>query len=102
MQFSTKVTDTRSHLAEDMKNKHFGVIGFKYSPTSDWDAIKSTNAPGDWFYDVDVLCEGNGTCSYEPLRQWEDNNYSFFAYHPYNGSGINLSSKEKVNTPILN
>ena len=102
MQFSTKVTDTRSHLAEDMKNKHFGVIGFKYSPTSNWSAIKSTNAPGDWFYNVDVLCEGNGTCSYDPVRQWEDNNYSFFAYHPFGGSGIDLSLSTKVNTPILN
>lgn len=101
MQFSTKVSDTRAQLAESMKGKHFGVIGFKYSSTSNWETIKSTNAPGTWFYNVDVECEAGGTCSYEPIRQWEDNNYSFFAYYPYNGSGISLRGSEIANTPML-
>lgn len=101
MQFSTKVSDTRAHLADNMKGKHFGVIGFKYATTTDWSTVKSTFTPGDWFFNVDVECDTNGTCSYDPMKQWENNKYSFFAYHPYNGSGITLSESTDVNTPML-
>lgn len=101
MQFSTGVSNTRSHLAETMRGREFGVIGFKFSPTSNWGSIKSTNAPGNWFYNQKVSCDANGVCSYDPVQQWENNNYAFFAYHPYNGAGITLSDSSKVNTPTL-
>ena len=101
MQFSTGVRDTRAHLAEVMQGKDFGVIGFKYSPTSDWGTVKSTHTPGDWFYDQEVSCLNDGTCTYSPLKQWENNNYAFFAYHPYKGAGITLSGNSQVNTPTL-
>ena len=98
MQFSTDVA-SRSHLAESMRGKDFGVIGFKYSETSNWGTSKSTATPGDWFYNVKVGCNADGICSYGEPKQWEDNNYAFFAYHPYNGAGITLSGTDKVNTP---
>lgn len=105
MQFSTKVSDTRAHLADNMKGKHFGVIGFKYATTTDWSTVQSTFTPGNWFFNVDVECETDGTCSYEPMKQWENNKYSFFAYHPYvqdnNDLGIVLSKSTDVNTPML-
>ena len=102
MQFSTDVA-SRSHLAESMRGKDFGVIGFKYSETSNWGTSKSTATPGDWFYNVKVGCNSDGICSYGEPKQWEDNNYAFFAYHPYNGAGtgISLSGTDKVNTPVL-
>ena len=100
MQFSTDVA-SRSHLAESMRGKDFGVIGFKYSETSNWGTSKSTATPGDWFYNVKVGCNSDGICSYGEPKQWEDNNYAFFAYHPYNGAGITLSGTDKVNTPTL-
>lgn len=100
MQFSTDVA-SRSHLAESMRGKNFGVIGFKYSETSNWGTSKSTATPGDWFYNVKVGCNSDGICSYGEPKQWEDNNYAFFAYHPYNGAGITLSGTDKVNTPTL-
>ena len=100
MQFSTDVA-SRSHLAESMRGKDFGVIGFKYSETSNWGTSKSTATPGDWFYNVKVGCNSDGICSYVEPKQWEDNNYAFFAYHPYNGAGITLSGTDKVNTPTL-
>lgn len=102
MQFSTHVSNSRAHLAEDMRGKDFGVIGFKYSPTSNWETSKSTASPGDWFYNVDVACNAdNGVCSYSPVKQWENYNYSFFAYHPYGGTGISLSANSVSNTPML-
>ena len=101
MQFSTEVSSTRAHLAETMRGRDFGVIGFKFSPTSNWGSSKSTNAPGDWFFNKKVSCDANGDCSYGEPTPWENNNYAFFAYHPYNGTGITLSDKSKVNTPTL-
>lgn len=100
MQFSTEVS-SRAHLVENMRGKNFGVIGFKYSETSNWGAAKAITAPGDWFFNKEVSCASDGICSYKPLTPWEDNNYSFFAYHPYNGAGITLSGQDDVNTPTL-
>ena len=101
MQFSTGVSNTRAHLAESMRGRDFGVIGFKFSPTSNWDSSKSTNAPGDWFFNQKVECGSDGVCTYTPNKQWENNNYAFFAYHPHDGAGITLSKSDKVNTPTL-
>lgn len=101
MQFSTDVS-SRSHLAESMRGKDFGVIGVRYSETTNWDAAKSTNAPGTWFYNQQVSCSANdGTCSYDPIQKWESYNYSFFAYYPYGGTGISLSGSDATNTPML-
>lgn len=115
MVFTTNVS-SRAHLAEDMLNKNFGVIGFKYSPTSSWGGAKTITEPGDFFYNVKVECGANGACTYNTVvdtngnngsdklndKQWENNLYSFFAYYPYNGAGIiSLSDKSVVDTPTL-
>ena len=111
MQFSTGVS-TRAQLATDMKEKSFGVLGYKYSPTTNWASAKSITAPMNDFYNIDVACAANGTCGYDAypsdddksLKEWEENNYSFFAYSPYSGEGIkgiSLSSKTTTNTPML-
>lgn len=107
MQFSTEVS-TRAQLATDMKDKSFGVLGYQYSPTSNWASAKVLAKP-DLFYDLEVKCEPNGLCSYDidkdqadnQLKPWEDYLYSFFAYHPYGGDGITISAKEATNTPTL-
>ena len=100
MQFGTSVS-TRSHLAESLRGKDFGVIGFKYSETSNWETSKSTAAPGDWFHNVKVSCDDSGICDYGTPQPWEDYNYAFFAYHPYKGAGISLSDSSATNTPML-
>ena len=101
MHFSTQVS-TRGHLAETMRGKDFGVIGFRYSETSDWGTSKSTASPGTWFYNQKVTCDrATGLCTYNPMQQWGKYNYSFFAYYPYNGAGISLSDNNVVDTPML-
>lgn len=108
MQFSTGVS-TRAQLATDMKEKNFGVLGYKYSPTTNWASAKSITAPMNDFYNIGVACAANGTCNYDAypsdndksLKEWEENNYSFFAYSPYGGNGISLSSETTTNTPML-
>ena len=107
MQFSTGVS-TRAQLVTDMKAKSFGVLGYKYSSTTNWATAKPVTAPNT-FYNMEVSCADNGTCSYDAypsdgtknLKEWEDGNYSFFAYHPYNGKGITLSDMSATNTPML-
>ena len=108
MQFATEVS-SRSKLAADMKGKSFGVIGFEYSKTSTWSGAKSTTAPSV-FYNQKVDCDAaNGTCTYDvdsnasgnQPKQWGDYRYAFFAYHPHNGAGIELSKQSATNTPTL-
>lgn len=107
MQFYTGVS-SRAQLATDMKKRNFGVLGYKYSATTTWDAAKALATP-NIFYNQQVSCDGNGICTYDispseagvQLKPWEDNNYAFFAYHPYNGAGIALSESGKTNTPML-
>ena len=109
MQFSTGIS-TRAQLATDMKAKNFGVLGYKYSSTTNWATAKPVTAPNT-FYNLKVDCAANGTCTYDAypsdpdknFKEWEEGNYSFFAYHPYDGynNGISLSNESATNTPML-
>ena len=108
MQFSTEVS-TRAQLVTDMKGKSFGVMGYQYSPTTNWATAKPVTAPMADFYNLEVTCADNGNCAYDAfptddskdLKEWEDSNYSFFAYYPKDGAGITRSEKTATNTPTL-
>lgn len=108
MQFSTDVS-TRADLATNMRGRDFGVLGYSYSYTTDWDTAKKLATP-DIFYNQEVSCSENGICSYDidneqggnQLVPWNATKwYTFFAYSPYNGGGITLSRDDVVNTPYL-
>lgn len=101
MLFSTDVS-SRATLATDMHNKSFGVLGYQYSPTTNWDTAKALATP-NLFYNQEVSCNEKGVCSYEPIKPWEDYKYSFFAYHPYAtaDNGITISGKDVVGSPTL-
>ena len=101
MLFSTDVS-SRATLATDMHNKSFGVLGYQYSPTTNWDTAKALATP-NLFYNQEVSCNEKGVCSYEPIKPWEDYKYSFFAYHPYATAynGITISGKDVVGSPTL-
>lgn len=101
MQFYTDVP-TRATLATDMHNKSFGVLGYQYSTTTNWDTRKATATP-NLFYNQQVFCNDSGVCSYDPIKPWEDYKYSFFAYHPYATSfnGITICDDKAVGTPTL-
>ena len=113
MQFSTEVS-SRAQLVTDMKDKSFGVLGYKYSATTNWATAKPVTAPNT-FYNLEVESvknKENGSYNYNydaysdpnderSLKEWEEGNYSFFAYHPYNANGISLSSESTTNTPTL-
>lgn len=108
MQFSTEVS-SRAQLVTDMKDKSFGVLGYKYSATTNWATAKPVTAPMSDFYNLEVSCASNGNCAYDAfpaddskdLKEWEESNYSFFAYYPKDGTGIDLSEKTATNTPTL-
>ena len=108
MQFSTDVS-TRAQLVTDMKGKSFGVLGYQYSPTTNWATAKPVTAPMPDFYNLAVSCADDGICSYDAfptddskdLKEWEESNYSFFAYYPKDGTGITLSKNTDTNTPTL-
>lgn len=62
MQFSTDVS-TRAQLVTDMKGKSFGVLGYQYSPTTNWATAKPVTAPMPDFYNLVVSCDDDGICS---------------------------------------
>lgn len=107
MQFSTDVP-TRAALATDMRGKQFGVLGYEYATTTNWATAKPLAVPRT-FYNQKVACDASGVCAYDidsstdgyQLKPWEDNLYTFFAYHPHDGAGITLSDSNVVNTPTL-
>lgn len=116
MQFSTEVS-SRAQLVTDMKDKSFGVLGYKYSATTNWATAKPVTAPMSDFYNLEVVSVNeNGSYKYNydaypdlnderSLKEWEEGNYSFFAYHPYTDenttTGITLSTSNTTNTPTL-
>ena len=108
MQFSTGVS-SRAQLATNLRGREFGVFGYQYNTTTTWQYAKATATP-NVFYNQMVECDANGRCNYDinntpadgtQLKQWEEAHYSFFAYHPYGGSGISFSAQNDVNTPML-
>lgn len=109
MQFSTEVS-TRSDLATNMRGRDFGVLGYSYSYTTDWDAARSLATP-DIFYNQKVSCGSNGVCTYDndgnaangnQLTPWDAAKwYTFFAYYPHGGKGITLTGSNVTNTPYL-
>ena len=108
MQFSTEVS-TRAQLATNMRGREFGVLGYSYPYTTDWDAARLLAVP-DVFYNQAVSCNDNGICTYDTdadqngsqLKPWDSTKwYTFFAYHPYGGKGISLSDASISNTPYL-
>lgn len=110
MQFSTSVPTRADKVVSNLRGRDFGVIGYQYSKTTNWGSAKVITKPMPDFYKQKVNCADNGVCEYdidiaEPgnqLKQWDsDSRYAFFAYHPYDGAGISLSSEENVSTPTL-
>ena len=108
MQFSTGVS-SRAQLATNLRGREFGVFGYQYNTTTTWQYAKATATP-NVFYNQKVECDANGRCNYDinntpadgnQYKQWEESHYSFFAYHPYGGSGITFSTQNDVNTPML-
>ena len=109
MQFST-VVSTRADKAVNMRGRNFGVLGYQYSGTSNWNTAQALATPNT-FYNQKVECNAEtGICDYDidtsddnvKLKQWEDNSrYAFFAYHPHGGSGISLSNSTTVGVPYL-
>lgn len=107
MLFNTGVS-TRTQLATSMMGKSFGVIGYEYNKTTDWGTAKPLQTPST-FYNQKIDCGATGVCTYDvddakagdQYKPWADNHYAFFAYYPYNGDGIELSSATAVDTPTL-
>ena len=54
LQFSTGVS-SRAQLAESMRGRSFGVLGYKYSATTTWATAKPVTAPNT-FYELEVAC----------------------------------------------
>ena len=72
----------------------FGVLASVY--TGSW---SETSCLPDYMYNVEVTKASSWTTSY----QWPGSgrNIRFFAYAPYNGTGISLSSATKAGTPSI-
>lgn len=76
-----------------MNGKTFGVVGYKYANTTDWNAVKSTATPTVFATTPQpVTCDENGYGTYSPLQGWSNTQkYAFFAYYPTNATLVNTT-----------
>lgn len=102
--FFSQGVETKASLIEkkeDLNGQTFGIVGFKYPSTTDWETfIEQTPAPTpNLFYDGNgslvetetLTCSADGSASYAPLQGWSNTKkYSFFAYYPYTNENVNL------------
>ena len=104
--FFSHSVETKASLIKDkadLEGESFGVVGFKYPNTTDWDAYKQTTpSPSpNVFYGSednivpvpveDVTCDDKGLGSYSPLQGWSNTQtYTFFAYYPFKHSSVSL------------
>lgn len=93
--FSQRV-QTKAPLIEStasMNGKTFGVVGYKYANTTDWNAVKSTATPTVFATTPQpVTCDENGYGTYSPLQGWSNTKkYAFFAYYPTNTTLVNTT-----------
>ena len=93
--FSQRV-QTKAQLIEStasMNGKTFGVVGYKYANTTDWNAVKSTAAPTVFAtIPQPVTCGNDGYGTYSPLQGWSNTQkYAFFAYYPSNTTLVNTT-----------
>ena len=96
--FSQKV-DTKAELIESASSvDQFGVVGFKYANTTDWNTYKTGSITPNVFYDEDgellegaetVDCDEDGYGEYSPLQGWSNTKkYTFFAYYPLDKTSL--------------
>ena len=93
--FSQRV-QTKAPLIEStasMNGKTFGVVGYKYANTTDWNTVKSTATPTVFATTPQtVTCDENGYGTYSPLQGWSNTQkYAFFAYYPTNTTLVNTT-----------
>ena len=112
IRFSTKVA-TKAPILTDLKNNHFGVLGYEYSYSTNWETAKAKAKP-TVFHDQTVNCDSDGVCTYDinnspvdgnQLKPWVlASRYAFFAYYPQmtNTNGITISGEDMTNTPTVN
>jgi hypothetical protein len=101
---SSPVASTRGSVVGDTGAPvgSFGVLGYVL-PNGTW----SSSLTPSFLYDTQVTRQGtnsNYTYRYSPYKYWPNNTSNlvkFFAYYPYGGNGISLSSSTATGYPSL-
>ena len=77
---------------EDLKDKQFAVVGFKYDNAYDWDTVGANATPDVFAANPQaVTCDANGYGSYSPLQGWSNTKeYTFFAFYPMPNDYVSL------------
>lgn len=107
--FFSQDVETKASLVESAAAMdQFGVVGFKYDNSLEWNDVKGSATP-NVFYDgtgklVDtetLTCNTDRTATYEPLQGWRSNEkYSFFAYYPIGHDNVTFV-KSDDGTPAI-
>lgn len=118
--FFSQEVNTKAPLIESTGTmQRFGVVGFKYDNTTNWNAYKNTSpapTPNVFYDQIDntspiqyqlvnvetVTCdtEVNGYADgmYAPLQGWVNNKkYTFFAYYPIGKTSVQLVNQNGAN-----
>lgn len=78
--------------AEDLKDKQFAVVGFKYDNAYDWATVRANATPDVFAANPQaVTCDANGYGTYSPLQGWSNTKeYTFFAFYPMPNDYVSL------------
>lgn len=93
---------TRGTLIENTLPYDFGVVGYKYSGTN-WTGYKAKAKPNVFVdngtpMDNETVVWDGTSHNYEPLVEWTEDTYAFFAYYP---ATMPVSGKDYEGTPYL-
>ena len=93
--FFSQIIATKASLigsAEDLKDKQFAVVGFKYDNAYDWATVRANATPDVFAANPQaVTCDANGYGSYSPLQGWSNTKeYTFFAFYPMPNDYVSL------------
>ncbi|MCD7923328.1 MAG: fimbrillin family protein [Bacteroides sp.] len=100
--FSTRVTETGTTRAEEITTANLTSMGILASFTGQTNFDGANVTPG-FMYNQPVTKNGT-TWTYTPLKYWPNNpedKVSFFAYAPYNATGVTLSGADHTGYPYL-
>ena len=88
---------TRGALVEgNTLKEEFNVLGYQYR--GDWETTKILATPNVFDRTPERVSYSDGVYSYEGIKPWSGNKYSFFGYYPSNSQYVKLFDNGSVKT----
>lgn len=101
IEFGVDISTRGDRINEDETITKFGVYGYQYSFSENWNGVRALAKPNVFAAAPDTVELTDGFYAYDPVRSWTGNKYSFFAYYPVGHSNLTPSGATELNTPYV-